>query len=167
MRILFCSNYFTHHQIPLSDALYELTNHNYCFVAHKEMDVERKNLGWGNDLARPYTCSASDQDIQKQLSNLDVLIAGSFPERQIKEYRKKAKLFFRYSERILKQEIRFSNIQNDFSTGTLAIRRGERHICSVPAPILRGIMPNSGFSMIGATNGATFRRRYDIPALMT
>lgn len=47
MRILFCSNYFTHHQIPLSDALYELTNHNYCFVAHKEMDAERKNLGWG------------------------------------------------------------------------------------------------------------------------
>lgn len=40
MRILFCSNYFTHHQIPLSDALYELTNHNYCFVAHKEMDAE-------------------------------------------------------------------------------------------------------------------------------
>lgn len=93
MRILFCSNYFTHHQIPLSDALYELTNHNYCFVAHKEMDVERKNLGWGNDLARPYTCSASDQDIQKQLSNLDVLIAGSFPERQIKEYRKRPNCF--------------------------------------------------------------------------
>ena len=66
------------------------------------MDTERKNLGWGNDLARPYTCSASDQEVQKQLSNLDVLIAGSFPERQTKEYGKKAKLFFRYSERILK-----------------------------------------------------------------
>ena len=58
MRILFCSNYFTHHQIPLSDALYELTNHNYCFVAHKEMDAERKNLGWGNDLVRPYITSS-------------------------------------------------------------------------------------------------------------
>ena len=102
MRILFCSNYFTHHQIPLSDALYELTNHNYCFVAHKEMDAERKNLGWGNDLARPYTCSAADQEVQKQLNNLDVLIAGSFPESQTKEYSKKAKLFFRYSERPLK-----------------------------------------------------------------
>lgn len=102
MRILFCSNYFTHHQIPLSDALYALTDHNYCFVAHKEMDVERKNLGWGNDLARPYTCSAADQEVRKQLNDLDVLIAGSFPERQIKEYCKKAKLFFRYSERILK-----------------------------------------------------------------
>lgn len=89
----FCSNYFTHHQIPLSDALYALTNHNYCFVAHKEMDVERKNLGWGNDLARPYTCSAADQEVRKQLNDLDVLIAGSFPERQIKEYCKKAKLF--------------------------------------------------------------------------
>ena len=66
------------------------------------MDVERKNLGWGNDLVRSYTCSASDQEVQKQLNDLDVLIAGSFPERQTKEYGKKAKLFFRYSERILK-----------------------------------------------------------------
>lgn len=102
MRILFCSNYFTHHQIPLSDALYDMTNHNYFFVAHKEMDAERKNLGWGNDLERPYTYSMADQEVHKQLSDLDVLIAGSFPERQTKEYVKKAKLFFRYSERILK-----------------------------------------------------------------
>ena len=99
MRILFCSNYFTHHQVPLSDALYELTNHNYYFVAYKEMDAERKNLGWGNDLVRPYTYSVADQEVQKQLRDLDVLIAGSFPERQTKEYSKKAKLFFRYSDR--------------------------------------------------------------------
>lgn len=104
MRILFCSNYFTHHQAPLSDALYNLTNHNYFFVAHKEMDTERKNLGWGNDLERPYTYSMIDQEVQKELSDLDVLIAGSFPERQTKEYSKNAKLFFRYSERPLKGE---------------------------------------------------------------
>lgn len=102
MRILFCSNYFTHHQISLSDALYELTNHNYCFVAHKEMDAERKNLGWGNDLARPYTYSLTEQEVQEQLRDLDVLIVGSFPESQTKKYSKKAKLFFRYSERPLK-----------------------------------------------------------------
>jgi hypothetical protein len=44
----------------------------------------------------------TDQEVQKQLNDLDVLIAGSFPERQTKEYSKKAKLFFRYSERPLK-----------------------------------------------------------------
>lgn len=102
MRILFCSNYFTHHQVSLSDALYELTNHNYYFVAHKEMDAERKNLGWGNDLARPYTYSLTEQEVQEQLRDLDVLIVGSFPESQTKKYSKKAKLFFRYSERPLK-----------------------------------------------------------------
>ena len=102
MRILFCSNYFTHHQVSLSDALYELTNHNYYFVAHKEMDAERKNLGWGNDLARPYTYSLTEQEVQEQLRDLDVLIVGSFPESQTKKYSKKAKLFFRYSDRPLK-----------------------------------------------------------------
>lgn len=81
---------------------FDYTIEQNCFVAHKEMDAERKDLGWGNDLVRPYTCSASDQEVQKQLNDLDVLIAGSFPERQTKEYGKKAKLFFRYSERPLK-----------------------------------------------------------------
>ena len=102
MKILFCSNYFTHHQRPISDELYEQTNHNYGFIAHKEMDAERKNLGWGNDLARPYTYAAVNPKVQKELDDLDVLITGSFPERLTAEYSKKAKLFFRYSERILK-----------------------------------------------------------------
>lgn len=47
MKIVFCSNYFSHHQLPLSDALYELTGHSYFFLAHKEMDAERRTLGWG------------------------------------------------------------------------------------------------------------------------
>ena len=101
MKILFCSNYFSHHQRPLSDALDELTEHNYFFLAHREMDTERKNLGWGQDLARPYVGMPTDGDIQKKLEDLDVLITGSFPELTT-DYAKYAKLFFRYSERPLK-----------------------------------------------------------------
>lgn len=102
MKIVFCSNYFSHHQLPLSDALYELTGHSYFFLAHKEMDAERRTLGWGQGLARPYTGSAADRDVQRQLNDLDVLIVGSFPERLTAEYRKRARLVFRYSERPLK-----------------------------------------------------------------
>lgn len=102
MKILFCSNYFSHHQRPLSDALDELTEHNYFFLAHREMDTERKTLGWGQDLARPYVGMPTDGDIQKKLEDLDVLITGSFPEKLTTDYAKYAKLFFRYSERPLK-----------------------------------------------------------------
>ena len=102
MKILFCSNYFTHHQAPLSDILYELTNHSYYFLAHEEMDAERKNLGWGQGLTRPYTYSAESQEVKAQLKDADVLIAGSFPERLTAEYSKQAGIFFRYSERPLK-----------------------------------------------------------------
>ena len=120
MRILFCSNYFTHHQIPLSDALYELTNYNYCFVAHKEMDAVRKNLGWGQGLVCPYICSVADAEKQ---TDIDVLIVGSFPEQLIAKYDKRAKLLFRYSERILK-------------TGNSFIKYSKRfvhwHICNPP-----------------------------------
>lgn len=102
MKILFCSNYFTHHQVSLSDTLYELTNHGYYFLAHEEMDAERKNLGWGQGLTRPYTYSAESQEVKARLKAVDVLIAGSFPERLTAEYSKKAGIFFRYSERPLK-----------------------------------------------------------------
>lgn len=102
MKILFCSNYFSHHQRPLSDALDELTEHNCFFLAHREMDTERKTLGWGQDLARPYVGMPTDGDIQKKLEDLDVLITGSFPEKLTTDYAKYAKLFFRYSERPLK-----------------------------------------------------------------
>lgn len=102
MKILFCSNYFSHHQRPLSDALDELTEHNYFFLAHREMDTERKTLGWGQDLACPYVGMPTDGDIQKKLEDLDVLITGSFPEKLTTDYAKYAKLFFRYSERPLK-----------------------------------------------------------------
>lgn len=102
MKILFCSNYFTHHQLPLSDALYAQTGHSYCFLAHKEMDMERRKLGWGGGLARPYTCSLDNQEMLRQFHDPDVLIVGSFTERLTAAYRKRARLFFRYSERPLK-----------------------------------------------------------------
>lgn len=102
MKILFCSNYFTHHQIHLSDALDALTGHAYCFLAHKEMDAERKNLGWGQDLTRPYCCSLAEQSVEKNFCDPDVLIVGSFPENLTAEYSRNAKLLFRYSERPLK-----------------------------------------------------------------
>lgn len=123
MKILFCSNYFSHHQMPLSDALDELTENNYYFLAYKEMDAERKSLGWGRGLARPYTETLTDGNVQRKLEDLDVLIAGSFPEKLTADYAKHSKLFFRYSERILK-------------TGNSLIKYPKRflhwHMCNPP-----------------------------------
>lgn len=99
VKVLFCSNYLTHHQVPLSDALYELTEHNYSFIAYKQMDSDRKNLGWDSGFMRPYARSADSDSV---ITESDLLIAGSFPESELKRYIDRSKLLFRYSERPLK-----------------------------------------------------------------
>lgn len=99
MKILFCSNYFTHHQKPFSDALYKLTNNNYRFLAYKEMNIERSQLGWNNDFKCPYVFNMQNMG---EIPSEDIMISGSFPEKLLRLYRKKARLLFRYSERPLK-----------------------------------------------------------------
>lgn len=68
----------------------------------------------------PYICSVADAEKQ---TDIDVLIVGSFPEQLIAKYDKRAKLLFRYSERILK-------------TGNSFIKYSKRfvhwHICNPP-----------------------------------
>lgn len=102
MKILFCSNYFTHHQKPMSDQFDTLTNHGYIFLKHKEMDNDRKILGWENEKSPAYVYSAKSLNNCASVQNTDVIIAGSFPEEMLQGYINEARLLFRYSERPLK-----------------------------------------------------------------
>ena len=49
MNIVFLSNYFNHHQKPLSDELFSLLKGNYYFIETMPIEEERVNLGWRND----------------------------------------------------------------------------------------------------------------------
>lgn len=46
MKIIFVSNVLNHHQKPISEALYKVTNGEYRFVATAELTEERKALGF-------------------------------------------------------------------------------------------------------------------------
>ncbi len=48
MKIIFLSNYLTHHQTELCNCLYRKSNHEFCFVQTEKMSDERKELGGGN-----------------------------------------------------------------------------------------------------------------------
>lgn len=102
MKVVFCSNFFNHHQRPLSNAFDISTSHNYTFLAAGEMDSERKNLGWIDDLRVPYVYSASDKVAVQALNQADVILTGSAPESVIRQAIRESKLIFRYSERPLK-----------------------------------------------------------------
>ena len=101
MKILFCSNYFSHHQKPVSDALVRLTDGDYTFLAHQKMEDERIRLGWQERDVPDYVRSASDPCAE--LLRPDVLIAGAFPPEWLEPFAREAQLVLRYAERPLKQ----------------------------------------------------------------
>lgn len=107
MKIVFASNYFNHHQRPLSESLYKMCNGDYRFVETSEMRQERKNLGYQQDGFPDYVIQAHKtpnayREAERWILNADLVIAGSAPEKLLYKRKKKDKLIFRYSERPLK-----------------------------------------------------------------
>ena len=101
MRVAFLSNYFNHHQKPVSDALMSGTA-QYTFISTQKLDVERKALGWTSDTDVPYVCTADGTAEYAVLRQSDVVIVGSAPAALVQWAARRSKLLFRYSERPLK-----------------------------------------------------------------
>lgn len=101
MTVVFVSNFMSHHQRPLADALYRLTNGNYAFIATQPMDQERRDMGWSNADKAPYEISLADDRLKCEawLERADIIIYGSAPYELIEPSLKAGKLVFRYSER--------------------------------------------------------------------
>lgn len=104
MRIVFLSNYFNHHQKPLSDALYRLTD-DFLFVETSQMSTERKKLGYHRPEA-PYLTELDpkrpDAAVQRMIEKADVVIIGSAPNHLIRKRVRQCQLTFRFSERLFK-----------------------------------------------------------------
>ena len=94
MKIVFASNYFSHHQKPLCDHLAALSE--FAFLQTQPMEQERLDLGWNNQRPDYVTEDAS------VLEQADVVIAGSAPEKWIRPCILQGKLVYRYHERPLK-----------------------------------------------------------------
>lgn len=106
LKIVIVSNVFSHHQQPISDALYELLQDRFAFVETLGLTQELKNLGYEDDVCPPYLYkSYRDQaDICHDLIlNADAVVFGGAPESMIRERIKEQKLVFRCSERPLKR----------------------------------------------------------------
>ena len=102
MNVVFVSNYFSHHQKAVSDAL--ALRCRYCFVATAEMTRERLEMGWGGETEPDYVCryDAAPERAEALLAQADVIIAGSAPEELIQPCIDRGQLIFRYHERPLK-----------------------------------------------------------------
>ena len=104
MKVVFLSNYFNHHQAPLSDALWQETEGSYLFIESEVMPEERRALGCGAE-ARSYVISLKEnrQQAIRAVLEADVVVAGSAAEWLVRRRVKSGKLLLRYSERPLKR----------------------------------------------------------------
>lgn len=108
MKITFFSNYFNHHQKPLSDEFLKL-GIDYTFVATEPISEERLKLGYQNmDKEYPFVLTTYDSEENKEKAmqlalDSDIVIIGSAPHEYISKRLEMNKITFRYSERLLKQ----------------------------------------------------------------
>lgn len=109
MKIVFVSNYFNHHQQPVSDRLAYRSSEiggSYTFVQTQPMDEERLRMGWGAVFQNtPYLVNYEDdpKKYQALIDDADIVIfGGTDDERYIQNRLRAGKVIWRYSERLYK-----------------------------------------------------------------
>ena len=110
MKLVFVSNYFNHHQQPVSQKLYELCGEaggSYFFIQTEQMEQERVAMGWGNALGNAEYVRSYGEDpeyCQRLIDEADaVIFGGTDDERFIQTRLEKKKPVWRYSERLYKE----------------------------------------------------------------
>ncbi|MEG1847962.1 MAG: glycosyltransferase [Lachnospiraceae bacterium] len=106
MKITTVSNYINHHQIPLSNALYQVLGEEYHFIQTEPMEEERIKMGWGQLVKDcPYLCCFYEQAeaCRRLILDSDIVIFGGVEdESYIEERLALGKIVIRSSERIYK-----------------------------------------------------------------
>ncbi|MCM1133960.1 MAG: glycosyltransferase [Clostridium sp.] len=107
MTVAFISNYINHHQIPFSNACYELLGEGFHFIQTRPMEAERLQMGWSSEGERlPYVRRLYEEEerCRRLLMESDVLLAGWSDREDLVEERLNAgKLTIRVSERLYRE----------------------------------------------------------------
>ncbi|MFI3213839.1 MAG: glycosyltransferase family 4 protein [Eubacteriales bacterium] len=107
MKITMISNYINHHQIPFSNALFELVGDEYHFIQTEPMEEERIQMGWGIDATTiPYVNFLYEQEYEckRLIAESDILLVGWMEQEELLVDRLKSdKLTIRISERLYRE----------------------------------------------------------------
>lgn len=114
MKIAVYSNFFNHHQRPLSEALRNILGTGFIFVETEPISQERLALGWKQEKT-DYTIQTYEDPEKEAYAktialDADAIIIGSAPDEYMVQRLKKNKLTFRYAERFYKQGLCKKNI---------------------------------------------------------
>lgn len=108
MKLVFASNFFNHHQKPISDALAQMDGIEYHFLSFSPMPDERKNMGYDDHSDPSYVIKAYEskealRHCLRLIKEADAVILGSAPPRYLLNRIWSNKLVLYYSERPLKK----------------------------------------------------------------
>lgn len=177
MKIVFVSNYFNHHQKPVSDRLYErLTdiNGSYTFIQTEPMEEERIRMGWGEVFKNTSYLANYEDDPKKYQALIDdadiAIFGGTDDERYIQNRLRMGKVIWRYSERLYKtgryKFVSPKGLRKKYLDHTRYNKRRVYLLCS-------GAYVAGDFRLVFAYRNKKFRygyfpefREYDLDALM-
>ena len=163
MRITMVSNYISHHQLPFSDAMFELCG-DYSFVQTMPMEQKRIDMGWAVD---PTTISyvienyKEPDKARRAIDEADLLIVGWIEDETIVSGRlRSGKPVFRISERIYREG------QWRFISPKGLARKYREHISLKKYPVYllcNGAYVASDYKLIGAYPHRKYRFGYFPP----
>lgn len=110
MTLVFLTNIINHHQVPLADEFYKILGNDYHYIATQPIPKKFLDGGYPDLSNRPYLVESyrgkNNDFIKSLIDNADVLIVGGVYTDIIFDRLKANKLTFRYSERLLKRQLR-------------------------------------------------------------
>lgn len=106
MKVVFYSNFLTHHQVPFCLEMQKILGDNFKFVSTVKIFQWRLDLGF-KDLdqeydfvLRAYESKENEEEARRLALESDVVIIGSITDELIKERLKQDKITFRYRYRV-------------------------------------------------------------------
>ena len=136
MKVVYLSNFFNHHQKPLSDCLHQLTNGNYWFVETCKLPDSKKKLGY-QEYSEPYIIRYNDKTkkiIEKLIWEADAVQFGEAPLNLIKKRIEAGKLVLRDDECRYRNVTRFLKWPV-YTYNSLTLNKGYLLCASAFAPI--------------------------------
>lgn len=107
MKLTIVSNYINHHQIPMSNELYQKLGVNFAFIQTSPMEEDRVRMGWGNEVsAIPYLKLYYEEEERcaRLIMDSDVVVFGGVEdESYIKPRLQAGKIVIRASERLYRE----------------------------------------------------------------
>lgn len=112
MKVIFISNFLTHHQLPFCLEMVERYGDDFKFISTIKIFEERLKLGYKdldydyNFVVRAYESEEEYNKVLKLTLESDIVIMGSTSDIYLQERLKQDKLIFRYRERIFQNGLK-------------------------------------------------------------